>query len=85
MGPDPPLKNLKHTRFLSDTGPHPLKNHRAIEPAFNVVPTSADDGPFIVVSGSFLLSSTKNKNVKVGPFLANLSGSVNVRHGYETT
>ena len=39
-GPDPPLKNHKKG-FLSNTGPDPLKNHRATKPAFNVGPSKA--------------------------------------------
>ena len=34
----PPEKNIG---FLSNTGPDPLKNHKATKPAFNVVPSSA--------------------------------------------
>ena len=34
-GRDPP-ENLKNTFFLSNTGPDPLKNHKATKPAFNV-------------------------------------------------
>ena len=87
-GPDP-LKNHKNIGLLRNTGPDPLKNHKATKPAFNVGPTSAsqrnpielvfcwqaDDGPLIVLFGSFLPSSTKKKVVKVGPPLAKLSGS----------
>ena len=36
-----PLKNHKNMGFLSNTGPDPQKNHKAIKPAFNVGPTSA--------------------------------------------
>ena len=61
-----PLKNYKNIGFLSNTGPDPLKNHKATKPAFNVRATSArqrdalkaDDGLLIVVFGSFLPSST---------------------------
>ena len=35
-GPDPTLKNHKNIGFLSNTGPDPLKNHKATKPAFNV-------------------------------------------------
>ena len=75
-GPDPPpLKNYKNIGFLSNSGPDPLKNHNAPEPAFNVGPSSvcqrnnhlrgislrADDGPLIVVFGSSHPSSTTLK------------------------
>ena len=40
-GPDPPLKNHKNIGFLSNTGPDPLKNHKATKPAFNVGSSSA--------------------------------------------
>ena len=41
-GPDPrpPEKSQKYM-FLSNTGPDPLKNHKATKPAFNVGPSSA--------------------------------------------
>ena len=58
--------------FLSITGSDPLKNHKDTNPAFNVGPSSArqrkairwraDDGPHIVVFGSYLPSSTENNN-----------------------
>ena len=32
------LKNHKNIGFLSNTGPDPLKNHKATKPAFNVGP-----------------------------------------------
>ena len=65
-GPDRPLKNHKNIGFLSNSGPDPLKNYEATEPAFNVGPSSAcqrsaiylafrwraDDGPLIVLFGS---------------------------------
>ena len=64
MGGLSPLENHKHIGFLSNTGPDSLKIHKAIKPAFNVGPTSArqraDNGPLIVLSGSFLHSSTNN-------------------------
>ena len=34
--PPPPPKNHKNIGFLSNTGPDPLKNHKAAKPAFNV-------------------------------------------------
>ena len=68
----PPLKNHKNIGFLRNTGPDPLKYHKATKPAFNVGQSSApasetplkfrwqaDDGPFIVVFGSSIPSSTK--------------------------
>ena len=66
-GPDPPPpKNHKNIGFLSNSGPDPLKNHKATEPAFNFGLSSArqrnaiqmvfrwraDDGPLIVIFGS---------------------------------
>ena len=47
--PPPPLKITKNIGFICDTGPDPLKNHKATKPAFNV-------GPVIVVFGSSLLN-----------------------------
>ena len=42
-GPDPtrPVMNHKIIGFLSNTGPDPLKNHKATTPEFNVRPSSA--------------------------------------------
>ena len=67
----PPLKNHKKIGYLSNTGPDPLKNYKATKPAFNFGPTSArqfrwraDDGPLILVFGSFLPSSTKKTHKK---------------------
>ena len=34
-GRPPSLKNHKNIGFLSNTGPDPLKNHKAAKPAFN--------------------------------------------------
>ena len=36
-----PLKNHKNIGLLSNSGPDPLKNYEANEPAFNVGPSSA--------------------------------------------
>ena len=35
-GSGPPLENHKAIGFLSNTGPDPIKNHKATKPAFNV-------------------------------------------------
>ena len=42
-GPDPHplLKNNKNIGFLNNTGPDPLKNHKAAKLAFNVGPSLA--------------------------------------------
>ena len=66
QGSGPLPEKSQNIRFLSNTGPDPLKIHKATEPAFNVGPSSfrqrnviemafrwrADDGPFIVIFGS---------------------------------
>ena len=63
----PPPENYENVGFLSNTGPDPLNNHKATKPAFNVGPSTArqrnaikmafrlraDDGPLIVVFGSY--------------------------------
>ena len=36
-----PQKNHKNVGFLSNTGPDPLKKHKAVKPAFNARPSSA--------------------------------------------
>ena len=85
-----PLKNHQNIGFLSNTGPDPLKNSKAIKPAFNVWSSSArqrnrwrtDDGPLIVVFGSSHQQKTKQKErknaVKAGHPLTKLSGSAHV-------
>ena len=40
-GSGPRLKNHKLIGFPSNTGPDPLKNHKATKPAVNVGPSSA--------------------------------------------
>ena len=40
-GPDPPPEKSQSFRFLSNTAPDPLKNYKAIKPAFNAGPSSA--------------------------------------------
>ena len=41
-GPDPPPLNItKNIDFHSNTGPDPLKNHKATKAAFSVGPSSA--------------------------------------------
>ena len=40
-GPTSPLENHENIGFLSNTGPDPLKNHKATKPAFNVGLSSA--------------------------------------------
>ena len=74
-GSAPFPENHKTIGFLSKSGPDPLKNHKAIKPAFNVSPSSArqqnaiqmafrwraDGSPLIVVFGSSLPSLTKKE------------------------
>ena len=76
-----PLKKSQNKGFFSDSGPDPLKNNEATEPAFNVGPSSArkrnailiafrwraDDGPLIVVHvfKSSHPSSTKKEKKNV--------------------
>ena len=64
-----PLKNHKNIGFLSNTGPDPLKNHKAIKPDSMLghqrhASWQADAGPLIVIFGSSLPSSTKKKQNK---------------------
>ena len=40
-GVQTPLKITKNIGFLSNTGPDPLKNHQAINPALKIGPSSA--------------------------------------------
>ena len=65
------LENHKTIKFLSNTGPDPLEDHKATKPGFNVGPTStrinsnhltafhwrADFGPRLVVYLSSLIST----------------------------
>ena len=41
QGSGPPLKNHKNSGFYSNTGPDPLKKHKATKPIFNVGLSSA--------------------------------------------
>ena len=75
----PALKNHKNIGFLCNTGPDPLKNHKATNPAFNVEPPSAcqgnaismalhwqaDDGPIKAISGSSIPPSAKKKGYQI--------------------
>ena len=74
----PPLKNHRNIG-LSNSGPDPLKKHKATKPALNVGPLAfrwrADVGPHIVVFGPFLLSTTRKKKPQSWTPLAKLSGS----------
>ena len=77
-GPDPPpLKNHKNIGFSSNTGPDSLKNrgYQASIQCWAIIGTPAkrhlmafrwraDDGPLIVVLGSAIPSSTKEKQQK---------------------
>ena len=40
-GPDPPMKNHRNIGFQSNSGPDPLKKHKATKPALNVGPLAA--------------------------------------------
>ena len=80
-GVSTPPENSQKIGFLSCTGPDPLKNHKATKPAFNVGPSSArqrnaiemafhwqvEDGPFIVIFGSSISSSTKKTFSNMDP------------------
>ena len=75
---NPPEKSQKNIGLYNNTGPDPLKKHKATKPSFNVGPSSAcqgnsikmtfcwraDVGPHIVAFGSSLLSSTKKWKTK---------------------
>ena len=43
-GPGSPLKNHKNRGCISNTGPDPLKSHKATKPAFNVEQSLARQG-----------------------------------------
>ena len=71
--PPPPLKNHQNIGFhskKSNTGPDPMKNHKAAKPAFICTPAKshlmafrsrADDGLLIAVYGFSLPLSLKKK------------------------
>ena len=77
--------------FLSNTGPYPLKKSQSYQASIqcwviignlskrhlNGVSLAADDGPLIIVFGSYLLSSTKIFKKKLDP-LTKFSGSAHV-------
>ena len=67
--PPHPVRKQKYIGFISNTGPEPLINHKAMKPALNVWSSStrqrmafcwrADDDPFIVVLESSLIIQKK--------------------------
>ena len=71
-GSDPSENSQSYRIFFSNTGPDPLKNHKATKPTFNVGPSSvslaflwrANDGLLLGVFESSLPSSTKNNSKK---------------------
>ena len=73
-GPTFVLFFIKNIGFISNTGPDPLKKHKATEPAF-------DDGPLLVLFESSLPSSNNKQTniVGVGPPLAKISGSAHAK------
>ena len=96
--PPPPPRNHKAIGCLSNTGPDPLKNHKATKPALTVRSSSAcqrNSIPFKwlfafwpALSGNWILSTPppplqlKKDVVRVGPPLTKLSGSA---HGPRVT
>ena len=38
--PDPTPEQIQKIGFLSNSGPYPLKNHKATKPEFNICPSS---------------------------------------------
>ena len=54
-GLDPPEKS-QNIGLLSNTGPDPLENHKAIKPAFNVLGHHrlANETPFKLVGGAIM-------------------------------
>ena len=69
-GSGPPPENHKNIGYLSNTGPDPLKSHKATKPLFNGRPLRA--------RLSSLPSATKKSVVKVRPHLTKLPGSAHV-------
>ena len=79
MGRTSPLKSNKNIGFLGNTGPDPLENSKATKPAFNVGSSSArqridikmafrwraNDGPLIVVFGSYEGHPIKNETFSI--------------------
>ena len=71
-------KSQKNIGFLSNTGTDPLKNHKAIIQCWAIFGPPAKrnlNGPFIVIFGSSIPSSTKKNAIEFGPHLTKLSGS----------
>ena len=50
-GLDDPLKSHNNIGFLNNTGPDPLKHHKATKPAFNKGPSSARQRNAILIAG----------------------------------
>ena len=90
---NPPLENHKNIGFLSNTklpSQHSIMlghQRHASETSFKwrIAGGSADDGPLIVVFGSFLPHQTEKKNgIKVGTPQTKLSRSVHDHHHQES-
>ena len=79
--PPPPCKIKKNIVFLSNTGPDPLKYHKATmlghhRHASETLRWRTDDGPIRVVVGSSLPLSTKKRSK-----LAPTDNIFSIRHG----
>ena len=79
--------NYKAIGFHSNTGPDPLKNHKATKPAFKVRPSFKwrfAGGPILVAFGSSLTSSTKSWTppAKLSGSAHGTVGRVNLSLGY---
>ena len=86
-GSGPPAEKSQNIGYSSNTGPDPLKIHKATKPAFNVFLSnhrhvSVTPFKWCFAGGPMMAllfpSSTKKKTVKVGPPLTKLSGSAHV-------
>ena len=71
VGPDPPppTENYKHIGFLTNTGPDPLENHKATQPAFNAGPPSARVSLACRWWPDFSCIWIHSLTKKIGPFL----------------
>ena len=90
-----PPEKITNIGFLCNTGPDPLKNHKATKPAFNVGPSSArqrnaismafnwraDDGPIKAVFGSSIPHQLKKQKKNVIKFGPPLTKLSGSAHG----
>ena len=65
-------QNHKAKGFLSNTGPDPMKNHKATEPAFNVGPSMSHQRNAILMAFHWRSKTPFKWSFAGGPMMANV-------------